>query len=55
MNKQGFHVSVKPVTKGNGGSVIAKSAYNSGSKLEDKKANKISMIILQRQQLKILN
>ncbi|MGP5492962.1 MobA/MobL family protein, partial [Psychrobacter celer] len=41
MNKQGFHVSVKPVTKGNGGSVIAKSAYNSGSKLEDKKANKI--------------
>lgn len=41
MNKQGFHVSVKPVTKGNGGSVIAKSAYNSGSKLEDKKTNKI--------------
>lgn len=41
MNNKGFHVSVKPVTKGNGGSVIAKSAYNSGSKLEDKKTKKV--------------
>lgn len=41
MNNKGFHVSVTPVTKGNGGSVIAKSAYNSGSKLEDKKTNEV--------------
>lgn len=41
MNNKGFHVSVKPVTKGNGGSVIAKAAYNSGSKLEDKKTSKV--------------
>lgn len=41
MNNKGFHVSVKPVTKGNGGSVITKAAYNSGSKLEDKKTNKV--------------
>ena len=41
MNNKGFHVSVKPVTKGNGGSVIAKAAYNSGSKLEDRKTNKV--------------
>ena len=46
MNNKGFHVSVKNVSKtiksnGKGGSVIAKAAYNSGSKLEDKKTNKI--------------
>jgi len=41
MNNKGFHVSIKPVTKGNGGSVIAKSAYNSGSELTDKKTNTV--------------
>ena len=41
MNNKGFHVSIKPVTKGNGGSVIAKSAYNSGSELTDEKTNTV--------------
>lgn len=41
MNNKGFHVSVTPVTKGKGHSIVAKSAYNSGSKLEDKKTNKV--------------
>lgn len=40
MNRQGYHVSVSPVSKGKDDSVIAKSAYNSGSKLVDKKTNK---------------
>lgn len=37
MNRQGFHIAVKPVSKGKGHSVIAKAAYNSGSTLTDKK------------------
>ena len=41
MNRQGFHVTVSPVTSGKNHSVIAKSAYNSGSKLEDKKTGKV--------------
>lgn len=41
MNRQGYHVSVSPVSKGKDDSVIAKSAYNSGSELVDKKTNKI--------------
>mgnify|MGYP003651805065 CR=1 FL=1 len=40
MNRQGYHVSVSPVSKGKDDSVIAKSAYNSGSELVDKKTNK---------------
>lgn len=41
MNNKGFHVSVTPVSKGKGHSIVAKSAYNSGSKLTDKKTNKV--------------
>lgn len=38
MNIKGFHVGVSPVTRGKKHSVVAKSAYNSGSKLRDEKA-----------------
>ncbi len=37
MNNKGFHVSVTAVSKRKNQSVVAKSAYNSGSKIEDKK------------------
>ncbi|WP_188211266.1 MobA/MobL family protein [Psychrobacter ciconiae] len=38
MNIEGFHVGVSPVTRGREHSVVAKSAYNSGSKLRDERA-----------------
>ena len=36
MNNKGFHVSVKPISKQKGHSIISKIAYNSGDKLTDK-------------------
>lgn len=41
MNRQGYHVSIGPVSKGKDDSIIAKSAYNSGSELVNKKTNKV--------------
>lgn len=53
MNRQGFHVNIKPVTKGKGHSVIAKSAYNSGSKLKDKKTGRMHDYTTKMQEKKI--
>ena len=53
MNRQGFHVNVKPVTKGKNHSVIAKAAYNSGSKLEDKKTGRVHDYTAKTQEKKV--
>lgn len=41
MNNKGFHLSVSAVSKAKNHSVLAKSAYNSGSKLIDKQLGEI--------------
>ena len=41
MNNKGFHLSVSAVSKAKNHSVLAKSAYNSGSKLIDKQSGEI--------------
>ncbi len=40
MNNKGFHLSVSAISKKKNDSVIAKSAYNSGSEIKDKKNGK---------------
>jgi len=41
MNNKGFHLSVSAVSKAKNHSVLAKSAYNSGSKLIDKQSGEV--------------
>lgn len=41
MNNKGFHVSVKPISKKKGHSIISKIAYNSGEKLVDKSTGEV--------------
>lgn len=41
MNNKGFHLSVSAISKAKSHSVIAKSAYNSGSKLIDEQSGEV--------------
>lgn len=41
MNNKGFHLSVSAISKAKNHSVIAKSAYNSGSKLIDEQSGEV--------------